>query len=403
MGVHYLIRNLENINGRLPFKLTFNSENNFRLESDAYLESYKEIGSGNLNYIGFDGSTIIHSKVKYDNEKKCVNIIESAQDITMTILTYIEAIMIFFNFFNKIKIEENKKEKKKQPLILHFVIDGIPPCKKNRPKFIDSEGNESFKKDEYSQMSFNDKKKLHKKIIKFLKQSIKSFNNNNNNNNYNKYEIKLLTNYNMSDKDRGEGEIELYKVCQLLNKQPLKNSVKNVIVSSDSDVISLMLMHQDKNLVVISPLVKNIYITNYNVLTNALNLTTECQVIKYVLLHFIFFGSDYSVGLMSNPNDSKQQAIFNGVKVNSDYIIDQIGQNCPRKRKKENSDCYFSNADTDAYHKFLQKLKDLIIYEGICAFMYYFDIIDGKKYLLNYSPRLYEISETKQYIPLIKF
>lgn len=383
MGVHYLIRNLENINGRLPFKLTFNSKDDFYLESDIYLESYKDIGSGNLQYIGIDGSVIIHSKIVVDDNNN-VHILKSAQEISSTILSYVQAILVYFNTFNK---NNEKKE-----IILHFVVDGIPPCKKNRIKVIDYEGNEIYIRDSYSKMSLKDKKKLHKKIVKYLNQSIENYNEKN------KHKITLLTNYDMNEKFRGEGEIELYKVCQLLNKRQ-KLSDKNVIISSDSDVISLMLMHQDRNLVVISPLSKNIFITNYNVLTKALNLTSQSEIIKYVLLHFIYFGSDYNLGLMSNPNLSKQQIILDEVKKNHNIntTIDEIGRKCVRKRKRRDDD------DLDYCENFLQKFKDSLIYEAICAFMYYYKFENGKKYLVDYSPRLYEISEAKQYIPLLKF
>ena len=157
MGVHYLIRNLEHINGRLPFKITFNSENNFNMENDLYLESYKEIGTGKLQYIGIDGSVIIHSKIVSDNNNN-VNITKSAIEIVNIIIIYIETIIIFFRHFNK--NDEIEKD-----IIIHFVVDGTPPCKKNRRKIIDDEGNETYIKDAYSLMSLNDKKKLYKTII----------------------------------------------------------------------------------------------------------------------------------------------------------------------------------------------------------------------------------------------
>ena len=382
MGVHYLIRNLEHINGRLPFKLTFNIDDDYSLESDAYIESYKEIGYGKLQYIGIDGSVIIHSKVVADKNTQEVNIEQNANEIVKTISIYIQSILIFFNIFNQ-------KDHSKQNLILHFVVDGEAPCQKNRIKVFDEE--ENVVKDAYSRMSIKDKRKLHEAIIEILNEKIRAFNEHGN------YKINLLTNYKVSEKNRGEGELELYKVCQMLNKKP--NDNKNVIISSDSDLISLMLMNQDENLVVISPLAKNIFITNFKVMTKALNLTTREEIIKYVLLHFIFFGSDYNLGLMSNPNENKKLAIYDGVKNNTNDGIDQIAQRCNRKRKKEHCD----NEENDNSRIFLQNFKEALIYEAICAFMYYFDLNDGKKYLLEYSPLLYKFSEANKYIPLLKF
>ena len=102
---------------------------------------------------------------------------------------------------------------------------------------------------------------------------------------------------------------------------------------------------------------------------------------------------------MSNPNNNKQQVILNSVKNNINGI-DQIGKKCNRKRKRSKID---DDDDNDGSKNFLANFKDLLIYEAICSFMYYYDIKDGKKYLSNYSPRLYENSEAKKYISLINF
>ena len=400
MGVHYLIRNLERVDGRLPFKITLNDKGNSYFESDMNIDKYKDIGNGNLQYIGIDGSVIIHSKIITDKNKILEK--ESAVAIVDTIMRYIKTVIIFFDIFNT---RENINNSKK--IILHFVIDGKAPCLKNRRKIIDDDGNETYKKDSYSLMSSKEKHDFHKIIIKYLKKELSFFFNNNDDYDNNAYyrlfkniKIELLTNYNINEDKRGEGEIELFKFCQLLNKKNLqeKQSVpyKNVIISSDSDVISLMLMHKDKNLVVISPL-NIIYITNFNLITKSLNLTAKNAYFKYVLLHFIFFGSDYNLGLMSNPNNDKQKAILNAIYDNVNNI-DEIGQTFKRRRRKRkyNEDSY----DDD---EFLKNLKNLLIYEAICAFMYYYDIETGSKYLTTYSPRLYEKTDTKKYISFLNF
>ena len=395
MGVHYLVRNLEHICGRLPFKITFNTENNFKMESDPNINEYMQIGKGDLKYIGIDGSVIIHSKIisNNNNNNNTVYVKKSTKRIVQTILHYVRMTIIYFNIFNK----KNETLQEDKEIILHFVIDGKPPCNKNRRKILDEEGND--KKDAYSLMPLDQKKKLHKKIIKYLYKELLSFNNKSN------YRIKLLTNFNLNDKKRGEGEIELYRICQLLNKKFNSSPLaKNVIISSDSDLVSLMLLHQDDNLVIISPLSKNIYITNYKLVINALNLKNKNQVIEYVLLHFIFFGSDYNLGLVSNPSDSKQKVILNAVTEQL-HNINDIGRNCKRKCLKRK---YHDDYNDDEYNKnsqidFLQKFKELLIYEAICAFMYYYDIENGINYLTKYSPRLYEKSEAKKYISLLNF
>ena len=362
MGVRYLIRNLENIGGRLPFPIEAHNK-----------KDYKDIvGLGNLQYVGFDGSVLIHSKIISEKRSR-VYIKQSALEIVKTVLNYLEMII---NYFDTLGGNEEKN------IILHFVIDGKPPCKKNRRKIIDDEGNETFILDAYSLMPSEEKKILHQKIIKYLKRQLSFF----------KYKkINLLSNYNVDENERGEGEIELYKMCQRLNNN--NNNNKNVIVSSDSDLISLMLLHHDTNLVIISPIKQSIYITNFTLMTKALNLTTDFDIFKYILLHFIFFGSDYNLGLMTNPNESKQKVISNAIKNNLNKV-DEIGQKCIRKRKLE--------IQVDDEH-FLQKFKQLLIYEAICAFMYYFDTQNGVKYLLDYSPRLYDIPKAKDYIHLLEF
>ena len=198
MGVPYLVRNLENICGRLPFKITFNTENNCYMESDSNIYEYEQIGKGILKYIGIDGSVIIHSKVKSTNRNNnIVHIKENAKEIVITILKYIEMIIIFFDIFNPKDNNDVKKE-----IILHFVIDGKPPCNKNRRKIFDEKGNETYIMDAYSLMPLDQKEKLHRKIIKYLSKNINNYNNNNDNSN----KIKLLTNINID---------EFYSYCTL--------------------------------------------------------------------------------------------------------------------------------------------------------------------------------------------
>ena len=353
MGVHYLVRNLENKGGRLPFPQTQNNDNN------ANNSKYRQIGQGELKYIGFDGSVIIHEEVENN-----LGVKENATKIVAIAIQYIEQVVMFFNTYNKI-------------IIIHFVIDGKPPCTKNRVEETDK------KKDAYSTMPACSKKILHNKIIKYLQKKITSINNNV------EYQLKLITNYNIDENIRGEGEIELYKLCQMINNK--KSQHKNVIISSDSDLISLMLMNQDTNLVIISPLKKNIYVTNYHLITNALNLKNNTQTLQYLLLHFIFFGSDYNLGIISFPDDNKQKIILNAIN-NGKSNINDIAQTINRKRKHNE----FST-------EFLENLKLLLIYEAICAFMYYYDTTNQKDYLLKYSPRLYENSMTKKYISFIQF
>ena len=400
MGVHYLVRNLEKIGGKLPFKITFNDD----LESDKYINDYKDIGVGILKYIGIDGSVIIHSKISTDTDEgnnTKLDMKESASRIVHTILQYIQSIIIFFNYFNNnYYYNDDDDDDDDKIVIVHFVIDGKPPCTKNRRFFIDEMGNRKEKKDAYSLLSLNEKDEFHKKIFKFLKDSINAINKN-------KLlgknlTLKLSSNHKVDYKSRGEGEIELYKVCKRINEKYSNNNnkkpIKNVIISSDSDVISLMLLNKDSNLVVISPL-QSVFITNLKLILKALNFRIDNNdIIKYNLLHFIFFGSDYNLGLMSTPTDSKQQAIIRAIRDN-DNCIDNIGGMFIRRKSKKQK---IINDDDDN-NIFLQKFKIMLIYEAICSLMYYYDLENGIKYLTKYSPRLYEIPSAKNIIPLITF
>ena len=438
MGVPLLMRNLTDIHGRLPFKITFNTAD---IETDINIDKYAQLASRDLQYIGIDGSVFIHSKISSNfNKNDFIN--GNAKEIVTSIIKYIKMIVYFFNIFsssnnttdkittttttNDNDSNNNNNNNNKSKIIIHFVIDGNSPCLKNRRMVLDEDGNFTYKqKDEYAQLSEKNKTKLHEQIYIYLKEGLKDLNNDNNDNNnnsnnndnenkviLNKYNFCLLSNHKVNSRNRGEGELELYKFCKKLNSIK-KQEKQNVIISSDSDLLSLMLMHQDKNLVLLTPISNSfVYITNYNLVTKALEFESHHQILKYVFLHFVLFGSDYNLGLMSNPNIAKQRVIHEVVKRNNDnddddgggggiLDIDIICGKCVRKRKK--IDIYDTNC-LENNPVFLEKLKLLLIYEALCSFLYYFNVDGGSKYLLEYSPRLYEKSSKIKYlIPYLQF
>ena len=400
MGIPHILRNLHN--GKLPLKIT-------SLETDVNFSDYKQITNGKLQYIGIDGAVFIHSHIIKNNNNETVNIKKSSIEIGSTILKYIQVILLLFNKFKEVEEEGN--------VIIHFVVDGLPPRKKNRRAFIDENGNFNYiKQDAYTTMTGEKKHELHKKIIFYLIKYLQPINYNNNKDHqieitdiFQNTKFTLLTNHKVKPSQRGEGEISLYKMCTALNQK--KTDSKNVIISSDSDLLSLILMHDDQNSILILPSVNrhtDIYMTNYNLVKKNLHLESHGQIIKYVLLHFILFGSDYNWGLMTNPNDSKQKIIYETVRYDKDANIDAICRQCPRKRKKKspkgNNNNDEDNSCLERDHEFLEHFKNLLIYEALCAFMYYYDIQNGSQYIQTFSPCLYiNCPDMKHLIPYLNF
>ena len=377
MGIPYLTRRTEDKNARLPLKITFNTDP--QLETDLYyLDDYRQLGHGCLKSIGIDGSVFIHSYIKADSEQTPdgkasfnVYINESALEISTKMVEYMKIVLHFFELMNHHKGIQRK-------VLIHVVIDGRPPVLKNR---------KSHTPDAYSQMNESDKKTLHDKIILILKERIAEMSS---------VETKLFFLSNKDKKNRGEGELELYSVCKKINKKyETQNDIKNVIVSSDSDLTALMALEKDERLVIISPTRNGIYITNLQLMLKGLKLNAE-EFIKYVVLHFIFFGSDYNAGLMSNPTESKQIIIYNAVKNGCDDI-NEIARGCLRKLSKVAKK---RQAETSA--EYLTELKGDLIIEAICSIRYYKSLGD-KSHLTDYSPFIYRKPDTRRCIPLISF
>lgn len=362
MGVHYLMRNHERYNARLPFRITFSDKDD--MEGDCFIEDYKEMGNGEIKYIGIDGSVFIHSYIISEADE--VDIELSAKKIAHKILEYVKSITYYFNFFNG-NNEENA-------IILHLVFDGKPPVAKNRKL--------RGKPDLYTIMSDQDKKELHDRIVSIVEEAKDN------------KRLILLSNKDESDDIRGEGELVLYSLCQKIRDKYRDNAnIRTVIVSSDSDVVALMLLKRDKNMIVISPTTNQIYMTSYNLITKGLKLQDD-QIAKYVILHFIFFGSDYNLGLMTNPNDSKQYVIHQAVKEGWANNVDDVGIKCVRRKNKKQK-------ITKSDH-YLEKLKKLLIEEAICSILYYTSF-GNKHYLKKHSPLLFRKDAIKKFIPLISF
>ena len=387
MGVHYLSRHNEHMHARLPLKITFNTDP--QLETDLYfLKDYQQIGCGTLKSIGIDGSVFIHSHIIAESAqtpdgKKLYNVCidKSASQISTKIFEYVNIVLHFFEIMNHPHHPRNNESS--DNILIHVVIDGKPPASKNR---------RSHTPDAYSQMNKTDKKKLHRELIDELKKQIKKFNENITTN------MKLILLSNDTKKNRGEGELELFSVCKKINERyETRNDVKikNVIISSDSDVIALMALHRDERLVIISPTCNGIYITNLQLMLKGLQLNHD-EFIKYVVLHFIFFGSDYNAGLMTTATESKQLVIYNAVKKGCDDI-NEIGRGCLRKMSKRAKERLVVTPS-----QYLDNLKEDLMIEAICSVQYY-KSLGNTDHLINFSPFIYQKPDSRECIPLISF
>ena len=426
-----LFRQIQKLNGRIPFKLTFNlvdkQDSNADaiscdFENDRFIDKYRNFSKGILTSIGVDGSVFIHSQFiaqKYkqdqhlfDNDQQTstndedivivsdmnrdcymIDKPKNAQKIASVIHNYVMAVCIFFDLFNK----SNSKSISNNSVILHVVFDGSSPMSKKRRKADD------VVLDPYSLMTINDKIDLQKRIINTLRAMVTDFNKDVKN----VYKLKLLSNVNCPYADRKEGELVLFELCQQINERRQqrqtgsefnKSIMKHVLISSDSDLMAILILRRDYSVILINPPTSSpdsqIYITDLALVCDGLMLKIE-QAIKYVILHFILFGSDYNVGLMSYPNETKQSVIYNAITSNQSDI-NSICQNCSRKKIK-------SSHETPQ-PIILKRLKDRLIPEAINAIMYYASLGNGKYIVKNKKQALFLNSkEVGRYIPLLKF
>ena len=400
MGIPLLVHGHENINARLPLRLTMQVDDHYsHLEtcSDSLAKQYRQMGQGSLKSIGIDGSVILHSCVHTDetNRNKEVNIEQSIQKAFKKIKEYVEVIITFFKIYNNNNNENDDKDEyqannNSSPIILNFVVDGYPPQKKNR-KWREP--------DAYSQMSLAEKKTLYQGLIDELRIWVNSTEEKKGKG----YKIKLITNALLSHGQRGEGEMALYTLCRSIYRKHYTNdpTIKNVIVSNDSDVTAMMILLNDPTTVLITPSPKGIYISNLPLISEGLGLNTF-QLHQYVIMHVILFGSDYNLGLMTCATESKQKVIYKAVKENADGVVLDIEQVAVKCRRKKMKACLDHKSDNNNNNIFLSKMKQMLIYEGMMAVLYYASIGDPKT--LYHSPNIYKYGTiAKRKLPFLSF
>ena len=461
-----------------------------KIEKDSITES-------GLTYLQKDKNYLLVGDLN-DNSLFSINVKCSVTEISNKIIKYVKIICIFYELFfkeencnleanelekaqkvvlnkstenkneiveNKNKITQNEPEikvtKKKENVILHFVIDGKAPVKKNRVV--------SKTRDLYTLLQPEQKDYFHRELCNNLKNLVLDFNKNNNN-----FNLIFLSNENRPYENRGEGELALYSFCHEINKKNNYNpKLKHVIVSNDSDVVAIMMLRNDPSMVVISPPSgknRQIYITNNELIRQGLKLTSV-QLISYTILHFILFGSDYNIGLI-NPSENKKSLIYDAIK-QGENNINEICTKCikrvikkelgpkkkkinpkknqldvrKRNRKRENEkeeeeeekteeeeeeerilkkenvpkeEKIIQDKDTSNtkrlknkindktinyskdFNQFLSELKTILILEAICSILYY-KSLGNETYLKDYSPLAYLKTEIKRYKALLTF
>ena len=388
MGIPLLVYRHERIYARLPLRLTLQvNEKVQHLETGGPLfkKKYEQLGRGSLKSIGFDGSVILHASVFTDNMDVCVN------NAFNKITEYVRAIVTFFKIYND---HDHDDDSSPSPIILNFVVDGYPIQKKNR---------RWREPDAYSQMSWSDKRILHERLVQKLSTWAKE------------EDVKFITNALLPDTERGEGEMALYSLCRSIQEKNNKDgsTIRNVIVSNDSDIVAMMILKSDPTTVIISPAASAVYITNLELISQGLGLDNY-QLIQYVIMHFILFGSDYNLGLMTCPTESKQRVILNAIKQNNNnndndgiplpLDIEKVAAQCVRRKPKTTTTTTTTTTNTkaDSYYK-NSKLKEMLKYEAIMAVFYYASVGDPTP-LRHYSPNIYLFDTVaKRKIPFLSF
>ena len=390
MGIPLLLRKLQDNNGRVSLLEDITNK-----DDGKYKTAIRIATKGRFNSIGIDESVFLHGHTK-DND----SVDQNAYHVALAIEHYITCICNFFEYYRRlvkdkegikedeieveedeIEVEEDEIEveeeeekentkKKYNGIKIFLSVDGPPPVKKNRRKMK----NKEYELDAYSKMPLDEKRKLQSCIAKKLQQMLSKKKN---------YKFNIQSNHeeyepnNLSSLPKEEGEIELIKFAKSQERQ-----TTNVILSSDSDVTAMVILNKMENIVIVAPKCScNCpYISDLQSISSGLELNYD-QLITYVILHFIFFGSDYNYGLMNCATETKKKLIYQA-SIEENIDIDSIGQKCIRARIRSAKFCSYDDA-------VIMSLKNLLIVEAICSIKYYASLGKMKHLLTEASPLIY--------------
>ena len=351
MGVHNLIKHIKSSFNQIFFNnelLHWNSNNN-----------------NLIKFIGIDGSHFLHYCINNNNNKKengssdITDIESNAEKISTIIFYYVERVCKIF------RVEKNG-------VILYCVTDGYPPVSKN--KIYEK------RRDIYKEI---DVKKLMKLSFKKLKIKIK--------NNLTDITFNFLTNFECNDKDRGEGEIELFKFANDLSINHNNNNDKNIIISLDSDILAMMIFVKNPSIILLTPnfTTNTGYLYDLNTLSEKLNLNYD-QLINFIILHFMYFGSDYNYGLLNN-NSSNSVGGYELKTIIYDAVVRSTTLNFYNVLEIAKLLCNNNNFNEDDCY-----LNKQYFLEAICAIIYYISLGKNKNILKVKSPLLYKKQNNKQ-------
>lgn len=356
MGVPLLLRNLQDDNGRIPLLHDYTSPHGEKRARETAVRIAKK---GELNSIGIDESIFLHGHTtNHDTLEK------NAENIASVIKYYITRICNFFEHYRGEKeTKEEKRINEKSDIKIFLSVDGPPPVKKNRREVREE------KLDDYSQMSLEKKLALQLRVRDELRSALS---------NDEKYNFEIRSNHDSGKaySARDEGEIELIKFAK---SQEARTT--NVILSSDSDVTAMVILNKLENIVIVSPKGASPcpFISDLQSISDGLKLN-HSQLINYVVLHFLFFGSDYNYGLLNCATENRKRVLYK-FSFEENIDINGIGKCCNRTKIVN------GNEKVDA--EILDCFKKLLIVEAICAVLYYASLGERKDLLIETSPLMY--------------
>lgn len=370
MGIPLLTFQIENVNARLPLPSVesyYDDDDNNEFIND---DCYRNLGNrGKLNSVGIDGAIFLHGHItqKYNEDGQLINndFEAMADEVVGCIIYYVKKVCSFFSMYTTTTTSNM--------VTCYFVVDGPSPVIKNRSKYRNNNDNNN-NNDLYSKMSLDERDQLHSNVINLLKMRLDTqipF-----------YNFDLKSNYEVEYEKRGEGELELIRYAA----KNLHSDTTDVIISTDTDVTAAVILRGLKNIVIVTPKLRKgttgttgPYMSNLYSLSRGLGLNNE-QLIQYVILHFLFFGSDYNYGLINCATPKKKSILYNACLQSSHLLM--INNMKALRRPRRPSQKIF-NFPMDA-------LKNLLIVECLCSIFYYLTLGERRDILTEFSPLLYQ-------------
>ncbi|KAF7679704.1 hypothetical protein TCON_2495 [Astathelohania contejeani] len=331
MGLHYFSKCLN----KSRIMLTVQNDK----EIKQFLMNLFPNGLHNLKYIGIDGSIFFHAYIVQGQKDGTVDIKASAEKIRNIICAYFNTLYSLLN--------NNNNEHNQCHMILHFVMDGKAMYSKNRDK---------KKPDIFSTLSSHEKLSLEKCTITLLKQYLENYRN-----------VFLLSTESLPFEQRHEGEIILYRfITKILN-----NDARYIIISNDSDITAMSILRGDRHIMFVNPPFTQTYIglNSYNHILISLQMTPQ-QLFRLTILYFIFFGSDYNLGLISCWTQSKHDILKTAILQGETDLVSIFNRMRRCRSIKNEAIIWKEFGNVVTYQDYLTLFK-IIVYEAVKSVLYY--------------------------------